>query len=118
MSKSLCMKKYLGWTDDEVKENYMALIYDKQWIATAEMMGERISEENPPVEIKSPMKLKKDVEELEKTFSNDVSKAEGSPAEGGEGNAGEEASEGEASSEENAEEEPAKQPETPTFGLG
>lgn len=118
MSKSLCMKKYLGWTDDEVKENYMALIYDKQWIATAEMMGERISEENPPVEIKSPMKLKKDVEELEKTFSNDVSKAEESPAEGGEGQVGGEASEGEAPSEENAEEEPAKQPETPTFGLG
>ena len=77
MSKSLCMKKFLGWSDDEIKENYMSLILDKQWTATADMMGERISEENPPVDIKSPMKLKKDVDELEKVFTSSVDAGEG-----------------------------------------
>lgn len=68
MSKSLCMKKYLGWSDEEIKENYTSLILDKQWTAVADMMSERISDENPPVDIKSPMKLKNDVDELEKSI--------------------------------------------------
>lgn len=69
MSKSLAMKNVLGWTDTQVKQNYMSLIYDKQWIAVADMMGERISDENPPVDIESPMRLKKDVENEEKIFA-------------------------------------------------
>ena len=39
MSKSLCMKKYLGWSDEEIKENYTSLILDKQWTAVADMMS-------------------------------------------------------------------------------
>lgn len=70
MSKSMCMKKYLGWSDEEIKENYTSLILDKQWTAVADMMSERISEENPPVDIKSPMRLKKDVDDLEKNFTD------------------------------------------------
>ena len=84
MSKSLAMKNVLGWTDTEVKENYMSLIFDKQWTAVAEMMGERITEENPPVDIKSPMRLKKDVEADEKVFAGSGTGEEESSAEGGE----------------------------------
>lgn len=114
MSKSLCMKKYLGWSDEEIKENYMSLILDKQWTATADMMSERISEENPPVDIKSPMRLKKDVDELEKVFTSNVTDAETG---GDEAAANAESSSG-GESEAPTEEEPAKEPEPPSFGLG
>lgn len=115
MSKSLCMKKYLGWSDEEIKENYMSLILDKQWTATADMMGERISEENPPVDIKSPMKLKKDVDELEKVFTSSLDANEGEGDESADTNS---ESGGESEQPSSAEEEPAKEPEPPTFGLG
>ena len=118
MSKSLCMKKYLGWSDEEIKENYMSLILDKQWTATADMMSERISEENPPVEIKSPMKLKKDVDDLEKNFtdrsSSDTGSGETSSESGGEESTGGEESDTGSGEEEAEGEEPAP----PTFGLG
>ena len=118
MSKSLAMKNVLGWTDTEIKENYMSLVFDKQWSAVAEMMGDRISEENPPVDIKSPMRLKKDVETEEKAFAGEVANAESSEAgsEGGDEEA-EPAGRGEElPSEEGSEEAPEN--ETPTFGLG
>lgn len=40
MSKSLAMKKFLGWTDAEVEENFNKLIEDKQRVAIAEYFGE------------------------------------------------------------------------------
>ena len=95
MSKSMAMKDVLGWSDTKIKENFTSLIYDKQWTATADMMGERISEENPPVDIKSPMRLKKDVEAEEKIFAGNSSgnssgnSGEGE-SEGGEESGGEE----------------------------
>lgn len=117
MSKSLCMKKYLGWSDEEVKENYMSLILDKQWTATADMMADRISAENPPVGIKSPMKLKDDVDKLEKNLTS--SENNSSEESGGESEGESEGAEDESSNEESAEEEePTKEASTPTFGLG
>ena len=116
MSKSLCMKKYLGWSDEEIKENYTSLILDKQWTAVADMMSERISDENPPVDIKSPMKLKNDVNELEKSIGGqDNANSEEPSSE--EAESGEEAESSEEPSG-GEEEEPAKEAETPTFGLG
>ena len=117
MSKSMCMKKYLGWSDEEIKENYTSLILDKQWTAVADMMSERISEENPPVDIKSPMRLKKDVDDLEKNFTAQSAEGENSGGEEGEEASSEESS-GEEGEEEAEEAEPAKEAETPTFGLG
>ena len=117
MSKSLCMKKYLGWSDEEVKENYMSLILDKQWTATADMMADRISAENPPVGIKSPMKLKDDVDKFEKNLTS--SENNSSEESGGESEGESEGAEDESSNEESAEEEePTKEASTPTFGLG
>lgn len=117
MSKSLCMKKYLGWSDEEIKENYMSLILDKQWTATADMMSERISEENPPVEIKSPMKLKKDVDDLEKNFT-DKSSGDASGGEAGGEGGGEEAGGDESDAGSGEEEAGGEEPAPPTFGLG
>jgi len=118
MSKSMAMKNVLGWTETQIKENYMDLVFDKQWAAVADMMGERISEENPPVDIKSPMRLKKDVEAEEKAFTGEVNQAEqgteGSEEGGGGGDEGGPPEETGGS----GEEEEAPENETPTFGLG
>ena len=117
MSKSMAMKNVLGWTETQIKENYMDLVFDKQWAAVADMMGERISEENPPVDIKSPMRLKKDVEAEEKAFASKVANAESDDTSNGtEGESGASGSEEELPSEKNTEEAPEN--ETPTFGLG
>lgn len=112
MSKSMAMKDVLGWSDTKIKENFTSLIYDKQWTATADMMSERISEENPPVDIKSPMRLKKDVEAKEKIFAGNSSSGEEASGSENEGGSGEES----GNEEESAEEAPEN--ETPTFGLG
>lgn len=119
MSKSMAMKKVLGWTDTEVKQNYMDLVYDKQWAAVADMMGERISEENPPVDIKSPMRLKKDVEADEKAFSGNSTNAEEGGKNAEESGEGGEMPPSPGGSEEPANEElPPPENEAPTFGLG
>jgi len=95
--------------------------------AIAEYMGELVSAENPPVDIKSPFRLKTDVEKEQAVDANGGKKAEG----GSEGSEGEndEASSGEAGGDETStDEEPAaepppieepdiKQSEEPTFGL-
>ena len=112
MSKSMAMKDVLGWSDTKIKENFTSLIYDKQWTATADMMGERISEENPPVDIKSPMRLKKDVEAEEKIFAGNSSNGEESSGSENEEGGGEENGNEESPAEE------APENETPTFGLG
>lgn len=124
MSKSLCMKKYLGWTDEEIKQNYMSLVLDKQWSAVADMMGEKISEENPPVDIKSPMRLKKDVEDLEKNFIENGASTNGDNADDSNSSSDsgdEESSDDEESSsdeESDSGDDGGKPTEQPTFGLG
>lgn len=115
MSKSLAMKKYLGWTDEDIKENFEALIADKQRVAIADYFGELVSAENPPVDYKSPIKLKNDVEEVEKTFQTEGSKSEESTDDSGEDTDAGDNSTDEAESEEEPE---TKEAEDPTFGLG
>lgn len=116
MSKSLCMKKYLGWTDEEIHENYMGLIKDKQYAAIADYFADKISDDNPPVDFKSPIKLKTDIENAEKSIGGESSTISDDTSEiTGEDNTGNQ----EAESEEEPVEEPtAKEAETPTFGLG
>lgn len=71
------MKKYFGWTDDDIKKNFNDMIKDKQMTAIAEYMGEMVSAENPPVDIKSPFRLKADVEKEQAVDANGGKKAEG-----------------------------------------
>ena len=119
ISKIVCMKKYLGFTDEEVDENFKMLAKEKQLVAIADWLADKISDENPPVGYESPIKLKKDLEAEEKI--------NGAQKPGSSG--GEDAGEGEASGEGSAEEEsaeaspaednnpPSEEPAKPSFGL-
>ena len=102
------------------------MIKEKQLIAIADYFAEQISPDNPPVDFKSPIKLKSDIDEMQKTFTGGSSGSEGgeeSAEEGGEseeeGGESEEEGGDESGSEEAEEEEatPAKESETPSFGL-
>ena len=119
ISKILVLTKILGWTDEQVKENFNLLIKEKQLIAIADYFAEQISPDNPPVDFKSPIKLKSDIDEMQKTFTGGSSGSEGGEESAEEGGESEEEGGDESGSEEAEEEEatPAKEPETPSFGL-
>lgn len=125
LSKIVCMKKYLGFTDDEVEENFRMLAKEKQLVAIADWLADKISDENPPVGYESPIKLKSDLDAEEKingakkpgsSSGGEEGGDEGESSEGGEAEAGSEEApaEGETSGGEGAEEAPAE----PAFGLG
>ena len=116
MSKSLAMKNVLGWTDEQIKDNFMSLIKDKQMVAVGDYFSEKISDENPPVDFKSPIRLKSDVQEEEKPLTSGESSSGEGGEEGGKVSSGE-AGEGEEPSE-GGEESESKPAEAPTFGLG
>ena len=120
MSKSIAMKNVLGWSDEQIRENFIGLMKDKQMIAVADYFGELVGPDNPPVDFKSPIRLKKDLEDAEKKFAAnanaEASEEEPTPeGEGQELSGGDENGEVEKAEEE---EEPTKEAETPTFGLG
>ena len=121
LSKIVCMKKYLGFTDDEVEENFRMLAKEKQLVAIADWLADKISDENPPVGYESPIKLKSDLDAEEKINGakkpgSSSGEDEGESSEEGEAEAGSEEApaEGETSGGEGAEEAPAE----PAFGLG
>ena len=117
MSKSLAMKNVLGWSDEQIKENFMSLIKDKQITAIADYFADKVSADNPPVDFKSPIRLKNDVDEKDKIFSGNSQESKEGGEEGAE-SGNEEATSGEEGSSEE-QEEPAPEPsEPPTFGLG
>ena len=62
LSKIVAMKNALGMTEKEIEENFNMLIKEKQLVAVADYFADQISPENPPAEIKSPIKLKSDVD--------------------------------------------------------
>jgi L-lysine 2,3-aminomutase len=84
ISKITVMRKYLGMTDKDIEENFNELIREKQLVAIADYFAERISEENPPVDFKSPVRLKKDVETEEKEANNAASPSKKSNGKDGE----------------------------------
>ena len=127
ISKISVMKKYLGWTDQDVADNYMNIIREKQMTAVGDFFADQISEENPPIDFKSPVRLKKDVDAEEKVNSNVPEAAGGEGGEGGEGGdagGGEEGGGDMGGGEEGGEEPPDNsppempEPEEPSFGLG
>ena len=82
ISKITVMRKYLGMSDKDIEDNFNELIREKQLVAIAEYYADQINEENPPVDFKSPVRLKKDVEAEEKAAS---AAASPKPAGGGDG---------------------------------
>ena len=97
------MRKYLGMSDKDIEDNFNELIREKQLVAIAEYYADQVTEENPPVDFKSPVRLKKDVEAEEKAAS---AAASPKPASGGEGaGEGDGEGDGEGSAEDGAEDE-------------
>lgn len=125
ISKITVMRKYLGMSDKDIEDNFNELIREKQLVAIAEYYADQVTEENPPVDFKSPVRLKKDVEAEEKAASAAASPKPAGGGEGGEGGeseAGVEGGEdeggdegGEEESESDAGPEPAAEA---SFGLG
>ena len=113
------VKKYLGWTDEDVKDNFEMLIKEKQLIGVAEYFAEQVNDENVPIDFKSPIRLKSTIEAEQKS-SGTVGGGSEAPAEesAAESNA-------ESTSEESSESEPEesaepaeKEAEASSFGLG
>ena len=115
ISKISCLKKYLGFSDKDIEENFRNLIKEKQLTAIGDFFADQISEENPPVDFKSPIRLKKDVDADEKINSGVTSKPGGGGGdEGGDEGGGDEDS-GDSSDE--AEDSGPEEAATPSFGL-
>lgn len=70
ISKTLMMKKYLGYTDKDVQDNYDMLMREKSLVAVGDYFAEQITAENPPVDFKPPIRLKNDVDATEKIIAN------------------------------------------------
>jgi len=117
ISKIICMKKYLQWTDAEIEENFKMLAKEKQLVAIADWLADKISDENPPVGYESPIKLKSDLTAEEKT-NGATSPSGGESDAGGESESGESDAGGEepAAPSEDASSEP-EAAEEPSFGL-
>lgn len=119
LSKIIAMKKALGMTDKEIEENFASLRLEKQLVAVSDMFAEMVSAENPPVGIKSPLKLKSDADAEQQIASGMPSQnaadgeglAQQAPAPGG-APVDEAPANGEPPPEEGGEEQPV-----PTFGL-
>ena len=119
------MRKYLGMSDKDIEDNFNELIREKQLVAIAEYYADQINEENPPVDFKSPVRLKKDVEAEEKAASAAASPKQagggGGEGEGDDGGGGDEEGDGmedeggEEESDSDAGPEPAAEA---SFGLG
>ena len=124
LSKIVCMKKYLGFTDAEVEENFRMLAKEKQLVAIADWLADKISDENPPVGYESPIKLKSDLDAEEKI--NGAKKPGSSGDDNQEENSGEssgsdeQSSSDETSEESSSSESESSEPEAPSepaFGL-
>ena len=100
------MRKYLGMSDKDIEDNFNELIREKQLVAIAEYYADQVTEENPPVDFKSPVRLKKDVEAEEKAASAATSPK---PADGGK-------DDGEGSAEDGAEDEGGEEESEPDAG--
>jgi len=64
------MKNVLGWSEEQIEENFRCLIKDKQYVAVANYFSDLVSPDNPPVDIKSPITLKSDVDRKEKALTS------------------------------------------------
>lgn len=57
LSRITAMKKILGMSDDEIRENFQNLILEKQWVAAADYYSDLLGEDHKPVDLRSPMRL-------------------------------------------------------------
>ena len=57
LSKINAMKKILKMTDEEVDQNFLNLIKEKQLVALADYYADKIGDDNKPLDFKSPLRL-------------------------------------------------------------
>jgi len=57
LSKINAMKKILKMTDEEIDQNFLNLIKEKQLVALADYYADKINDENKPLDFKSPLRL-------------------------------------------------------------
>ena len=113
-SKIVAMKKFLGYSDADVEENFRSLIEEKQRTQLAEWYGEQLNSEGPAV-FDSPVAIKGKTNSGEEPVGEN---AEGNEdKEGGDEGGGDEGSSDEGGEEEEKEEKKEEAP-PPTFGLG
>ena len=118
-SKIIAMKKILKMTDEEIDENFKNLIKEKQLVQLADYYANKISDENRPLDYKSPIRLSGVDGETEE--GSDEEKTENSGIDGSEG----ETNDLDAGNEEGEEEAPSEEPESgneegeeePSFGV-
>ena len=87
MSKIIAMKKFLGYTDKDIDANFTTLIKEKQLVAIADYFADQVSPDNPPVDFKSPIRLKNDVDATEKLNKGEMPDSTEGEGNGGEGSA-------------------------------
>jgi len=102
-------------TDEEVEDNFRNLILEGQYGQLVEYFKDKISEDNPPLDFKSPLRLKSDPEdEATKEAEPPEENGEENNEEGEDGEeeaAGEEAGGNEETRETNGEENAEEAPE-------
>ena len=123
-SKTVAMKQILGMTDDEIEENFKALIKEKQWVQLADYYAEMINTEGPatfdsPIPIKGKEVKNPNEQDLKNTKDegDDEESEESEDSEGSEDTDTENQEEGSEEPEE-PEENKEETPEESTFGLG
>ena len=57
LSKINAMKKILKMTDEEIDQNFLNLIKEKQLVALADYYADKIGDDNKPLDFKSPLRL-------------------------------------------------------------
>ena len=119
-SKITMMKKYLGMSDAEVKENYENIIKEKMLSELSEFYGGQVAERKGLAEWQAPLKYKDEEEkEIKQEAGSADGKSEDTSSDDEENNdteSEEDTSSDEGSGEETKAEEPKEAP-APTFGL-
>lgn len=120
-SKTTAMKKLLGFSDAEIKENFENLIKEKMINAYGDYMSEQVAEHKGLADFDIKVKYKDEADkEISKDAGGEDNSEEGSDKgseESSEDTQSEEGSEEAATTEEPAEAPEAKEAPTPTFGL-
>lgn len=75
------MKKILKMTDEEIDQNFMNLIKEKQLVALADYYADKIGDDNKPLDFKSPLRLSGEEEEQNQKQEGGEEGGEGGPEE-------------------------------------
>ena len=70
LSKINAMKKILKMTDEEIDQNFLNLIKEKQLVALADYYADKIGDDNKPLDFKSPLRLSGEEKEGEEGEEN------------------------------------------------